>query len=250
MVPDPRPAAGAAPASRVVASRRQGGGDILRSGRIPAAVVVIACGILLYGFLLSGDFLVASVVVRGTSLGDPAEVAMVADAIGEPIFSIDAGQAADRVARLPYVERVAVRTSFPDKVTITVVERRPALAWQAGGQTWLLDRRGHVLTGSAPLPEGIPTVVSELEAPRVGDALDPAIVAAGVAAAETLGTVATEARWTRDDGLVATLRDGRTVIFGSPDRMPMKLAVYQTVVASGAAWQILDLREPDRPYYK
>lgn len=249
-MPEPRSAAGTLPVSSVAAGRRHRGGSILRSGRIPAAVVVVACGILLYGFLLSGDFLVASVVVRGTSLGDPAEVATVADAIGEPIFSIDASQAADRVARLPYVERVAVRTRFPDRVTITVVERQPVLAWQADGQTWLVDKRGHVLTGAAPTPDGVPVVVSELDAPRVGDTMDPAVVASGIAAYETLGEVATEARWTRDDGLVATLRDGRTVIFGSPDRMPMKLAVYQTVVGSGAAWQILDLREPDRPYYK
>lgn len=250
MVSEPRPAAGTLPPPRVAAGQRQRGGGILRSGRIPAMVVVVACGILLYGFLFSGDFLVASVVVRGASLGDPAEVATVADAIGEPIFSIDASQAADRVARLPYVERVAVRTSFPDKVTITVVERQPVLAWQAGGQTWLLDRRGHVLSGEAPVPDGVPTVMSELDTPKVGDTLDPAIVAAVVAATETLGDVATETRWTRDDGLVATLRDGRTVIFGSPDRMPLKLAVYQTVVGSGAAWQLLDLREPNRPYYK
>lgn len=245
---DPRSAAGALPAARASAGGRHGG--ILRSGRIPAAVVVVACGILLYGFLLSGDFLVASVVVRGTSLGDPAEVVTVADAIGEPIFSIDASMAAERVARLPYVERVVVRTRFPDKVTITVVERQPDLAWRAGGQTWLLDRRGHVLTGTAIVPDDIPTIQSELDAPVVGDTLDPAVVAAGVAAAEALGEAAEESRWTRDDGLVATLRDGRTVILGSPDRMPLKLAVYQTVAASGAAWQILDLREPDRPYYK
>lgn len=250
MAADARPAGDAARATPVPAVRRQRGGGILRSGRIPALVVVAACGILLYGFLLSGDFLVASVVVRGVGLGDPAEVATVADAIGEPIFSIDAGQAAERVARLPYVESVAVRTSFPDKVTISVVERQPVLAWQVGGQTWLLDRRGHVLAGSAQVPDGLPTVISELDPPRVGDTLDPAMVASGVAASETLGTVATAMHWARDDGLVATLRDGRTVIFGSPDRMPMKLAVYQTVVASGADWQVLDLREPDRPYYK
>ncbi|HCG30955.1 MAG TPA: FtsQ-type POTRA domain-containing protein [Thermomicrobiales bacterium] len=247
---EPRSSAGALPASSIASDRRRHGGGVARSGRIPAGVIVVACGILLYGFLFSGDFLVASVVVRGTSLGDPAEVATVADAIGEPIFSIDASQAAGRVARLPYVERVTVRTSFPDKVTITVVERQPVLAWQAGGQVWLVDTRGHILTGSAPAPDGVPTIVSEMDAPAVGGTLDPAIVAAGVAATQTLGTVSTEVRWTRDDGLVATLRDGRHVILGSPDRMPMKLAVYQTVVGSGAAWQLLDLREPDRPYYK
>lgn len=249
-VSDPRAAAGALPASGAAAGHRQRGGGILRTGRIPAAVVVVACGILLYGFLLSGDFLVASVVVRGVNLGDPAEAASVADAIGEPIFSIDAGRAAERVASLPWVERVVVSTSFPDEVTITVVERQPVLAWQAGGREFLVDSRGHILIESSPVPDGVPAIVSELDAPSVGDTLDPAVVAAATAVSQTLGQVASETRWRRDEGFVATLRDGRTVIFGSPDRMPMKLAVYQTVAASGADWQVLDLREPDRPYYK
>lgn len=247
-VPEPQPVAALAGAPARERSPQRGG--MLHSGRIPAAVIVVACGILLYGFLLSGDFLVASVVVRGVELGDPAEVATVADAIGEPIFSIDAGAAAERVALLPYVENVAVRTSFPDKVTISVVERQPVVGWKTGDSLALVDQRGHVLTVSRPLPDDMPSVINELEAPSVGQSLDPAIVASTVAAADTLGAVASELRWTRDDGLVATLRDNRQVIFGSPDRMPMKLAVYQTVAASGSVWQVLDLREPDRPYYK
>ncbi|MCO5176030.1 MAG: FtsQ-type POTRA domain-containing protein [Thermomicrobiales bacterium] len=247
-VPEPQPAA-AMPGAPVRERSPQRIG-MLRSGRIPAAVIVVACGILLYGFLLSGDFLVASVVVRGVELGDPAEVATTADAIGEPIFSIDAGAAADRVALLPYVEHVSVRTSFPDKVTIAVIERQPVVAWKTGDSIALIDQRGHVLTDSRPLPDGLPSVINELEAPSVGQTLDPAIVASVIAAADTLGEVADALRWTTDDGLVAALRDDRQVIFGSPDRMPMKLAVYQTVAAGGSVWEVLDLREPDRPYYK
>ena len=107
---------------------------LVRSGRMPAFFVLAGGILLLYGFLISGDFLVGSVVVRGTSIGDPAEVEITADAIGEPIFTIDASESAARVAALPYVERVTVSTRFPDEVVITVDESVPADQWPVGAR--------------------------------------------------------------------------------------------------------------------
>jgi cell division protein FtsQ len=215
---------------------------------MPAFFVLAGGLLLLYGFLLSGDFLVGSVVVHGARIGDPAKIVTTADAIGEPIFTIDASDAADRVAALPYVERVSVTTRYPDKVVISVVERTPVVVWQVGSQGFLVDAHGNVLAEQAR--DELPLVFVEGDPPAVGSALDPERVAAVIAVREALGSALEELRWSVADGLVARLDDKRVVILGDAERMPLKLAVYGEVARLTEPWALLDLREPDRPYMK
>jgi cell division protein FtsQ len=219
-----------------------------RSGRLPALLVTLAGLLLLYGLLLSGDYVVASVVVEGARIGNPQEIAATSRAFGQPIFELNPDDAARRVARLPYVETASVRASFPDKVEIVVVERVPVVTWQVNGQAFLVDARGNVLlAGRAP---DLPSAVVEGDTPVVGGAVDQARVATVVAVREALGDRLDELRWTASDGLIAQLANGRVVVFGDAERIPRKLAVLETVASSPASWSVLDLREPDRPYYK
>jgi cell division protein FtsQ len=221
---------------------------LLRSGRLPALLVMVGGFVLLYGFLFSGDFLVASVVVKGTDIGDPAQVVTTADAIGEPIFTIDASESAERVAALPYVESVTVRTRYPDEVVISVVERTPVVLWQVGSRAFLVDAHGNVL--AEQVRDGLPLVIAEEEPPVVGDTIDAERVAAIIAVRETLADRLEDLRWVPDDGLVARLTDKRIIILGSADRLPLKLAVYGEVARLTEPWSLLDLREPDRPFYE
>lgn len=211
-------------------------------------IVAVGMATLLYGFMFSNDFLIASVEVRGTTLGDPAEVALAANAIGQSIFRIDAGHVAQRVAALPYVERVTVQTRFPDRVVLSVTERTPALVWQAGGQRLLVDRRGHVIAVTQSVD--FPAVMSAGDAPKVGDRLEPATVAAALAIHETLDAQLAELWLEPVEGLVARLTNGRSVMLGDPTDMPLKLAIFEEVTGDGGDWSLLDLREPGRPYYK
>lgn len=204
---------------------------------------------LLYGFLFSGDFLVGTVTVRGTALGNPAQIVTTAQAIGEPIFTIDATDSAERVARLPYVERVEVTTRFPDEVVVTVVERVPVAVWSAAGRSFLIDARGNVLA-EANNPT-LPIVAVEGDAPTVGGTLDARAVAAVVAVRDAVAADLAAIEWTTANGLVVRLADQRTVVFGDEARMPAKLALYGELKRLNQDdWTLLDLREPDRPYYK
>jgi cell division septal protein FtsQ len=198
--------------------------------------------VLVYGFLFSRDFLIASVVVRGTSLGDPADVVISADAIGESIFRIDAGHAAQRVANLPYVEQATVEARFPDKVVITVVERSPAVIWKVGEESFVIDARGHVLAyGTSP---DLPLLTVDGNPPTVGGAVDPAAVGAAAAISESLGDQA-DVYLTTDDG-----PGQQVVVFGDPVSIPLKLVILTEVIQRDLEWSLLDLREPARPYYK
>lgn len=221
---------------------------LLRSGRLPALLIAIGMAVLLYGFMFSADFLIASVEVRGVEMGDSAEIALAASAIGESIFRIDANHVAQRVAALPYVERVTVDTRFPDRVSLSVTERVPVLAFQSGRQTFVVDERGYIF-GQAQAGS-LPALNGTGDAPQVGDALNPSVVAAALAIHEALGDRLGVLRSESDRGLVASLLDGRTLVLGDASDMLLKLAIFEEVERRGEQWSQLDLREPGRPYYK
>lgn len=218
----------------------------LRSGRLPALLVVLACALLLYGFLNSGAFAVSRVEVRGVSLGDAGAVAAEARALNESVFRVDSDAIADRVAQQPTVDSAAVHAELPDRVVIEVVERTPALAWQAGGETLLVDARGHVLATGAP--GALPTIATAGPAPALGATLPVARVTAALAIAAALQGQAQQLRWSDADGFVATLSGNRTLQLGDETDVPRKLAAAQAVLAASGNWTLLDVSEPDRPY--
>lgn len=231
-------------------SRRRAGVSLAegaRSGRLFAAIATLAGLVLLYGFLLSGDFLISSIVVTGTRLGDPAEVVAVADAIDAPIFTVDAAAAAERVAALPYVERATVSTMYPNEVAITVVERVSVAVWQHGERSFLVDSSGNVLAERGA--SGLPTVVDEVDQPVVGATLNSFDVAAGIAIHEAFADREIVLSRTRVEGFIVE-RGEQTIILGGAEALPRKLAVWRELSARDDFWQVLDLREPDRPYYR
>jgi hypothetical protein len=110
----------------------------------------------------------------------------------------------------------------------------------------LVDARGNVLwTGAV---EGLPRVIVEDDAPPAGGAVPAERIAASTAVSAALGERLSSLTWTADDGLVAELSDGRRVIFGAAEQMPLKLAVVEAVLSQPEDWTLLDAREPDRPY--
>lgn len=221
---------------------------LARSGRLPALVAAIGCAILLYGFLLSGDFAIDDVTVRGAQIGDPVEIAASTGAFGESVFQVESDQVAQRLAALPYVERVDVETRLPSRLVVSVTERTPVLVWQTSEQAFLIDSRGQVL--AAGNDAGLPLVDSGAIDVKIGGTIGPERVAAVHAVQEALGAQLESMTWDEREGLKARLQDDRVVIFGEPDQLPLKLAVYQELRPTGLTWEVLDLREPDRPYYK
>ncbi len=223
-------------------------GRAFRNGRLPAFLLAMAAGILLYGFLVSGDFDVNDVSVRGVQLGDPIEIAATAGAIGESVFRIEPDTIAAGIAALPYVQRAEVRVVLPSKVEIVITERTPVLVWSTGSEQLLIDANGMVMqTGTLA---DLPRIESNSLDLQPGSVIDPELVAAAAALQESLGAEIDRMTWNRQSGFTVQLRNDRLVMFGSPDRFPHKLIIYQEIRTAPLTWQVLDLREPDRPYYE
>ena len=223
--------------------------NLTRTGRLPSLLVAVACGIVLYGFLFSGDYGVDDVVVRGAHLGDPVEIASAAGAFGESVFEVQPEVIAERLAALPYVQQVDIDTHWPSQIVVHVTERVPVVVWRTEESRFLIDAQGQVLA-IAGADTGLPIVESDALELGVGGSIDPRRVAAVQAVYETLGAQVDRVTWSERDGLTARLQDKSIVMFGYPERLPLKMAVYQEVRTTNMAWSVLDLREPDRPYYE
>ena len=96
----------------------------------------------------------------------------------------------------------------------------------------------------------MPAIDSDAIDVQVGGTVGGERVAAVRAIYETLRTELDLVTWNDRDGFTVRLQDRSLVIFGEPEQLPLKLAVYQEVRNSDIVWSVLDLREPDRPYYE
>ncbi len=76
---------------------------------------------------------------------------------------------------LPAVARVDVQAALPDALAVRVVEREPAIIWQAAGQSLLVDADGIVISAAEVATEDLPLIVdrrSGARAPQIGGTFD------------------------------------------------------------------------------
>jgi cell division protein FtsQ len=220
-----------------------------RSGRLPAFLLSVGLAVLVFGFLFSGDFPVKVVVVQGNTVAYADAITELSGAMGQSIFTANSQTIAQRVAAHPAVASVQVSTEFPDKVVIRLNERVPVLAWHTGDQVALVDERGDVIA-IADDPSLPAIVQTSGDGPTPGTKVTAGIVQAALYVHEQLTTKLAQLGYDPASGLTAQLNDGRTVVLGSGDKIPLKLSVLQTVLTLPDQWTRLDVRQPDRPYYQ
>jgi cell division protein FtsQ len=146
------------------------------------------------------------------------------------------------------VRDIRVRRDLPHRLVIEVVERVPVGAVSAGGRRIAVAADGTVLTGTpAPGPlaaiPGAPPGGPRVSDPRTVRAVD--LLAAAPAPLRARVERVAEGR----RGLVAWLRDGPLLIFGSSDLLATKWEAAAVVLADprSAGATYVDLRSPDRP---
>jgi cell division septal protein FtsQ len=129
-----------------------------------AAVIVAAAGAGGHWLLTTPRFAVASVEVRGASRVSPEQiVAAAAIPDGTNIFRLGTIDVVGRVEALPEVRRADVVRELPDRVVISVEERRPFTLVHGGRLHWM-DEEGRLLGASVPAVASPMPVISGLTA--------------------------------------------------------------------------------------
>ncbi len=65
---------------------------------------------------------------------------------GTSLIGFDSVAARDRIAELPWVGSASVRKIYPDRVQITITERKAYAIWQHGSRLSLVDKAGEPIT--------------------------------------------------------------------------------------------------------
>jgi cell division protein FtsQ len=230
---------------------RAPGGTLPARGRRPrtrwrAAFFALAGAAIVggVGWALLGNrvFVVRSVSVTGTHLLTPGQVIAAADvSLGTPLLSVDAGTVTRRVeAAHPVVASVTVTEDWPDHLVIAVTERVPVMAVRmAGGSYDLVDPSGVIVRSAQARPAALPLLATSLP----GSALrgDPEVTTAGAVLAELQPWLARQVTGVRAATVVAgpaqvtlSLRDGKTVQWGSTDNAAQKNRELSTLLSGRA----------------
>jgi cell division protein FtsQ len=241
--------------STVKPGARRVAGSWLVTGRVVSLLLLLASlGGLAYIFT-APQFTVQRVHVDGAQVIETDAIVSLADANNRSIWFVDTQQIVERLQTNAYIEQAQAYVMLPDRLVISVSERRPEVRWQVNGARYLVDRDGRVLgvDGTAPLSN---TLVIDDRSNRPlepNDTVDAASLRLGQALAVRLpgelNIQPASISWAGNTGIFVTTSDQRTVVFGDDTNLNDKLQVLNVLLSDGTPFTYLDLR-PSTPYYR
>jgi len=210
--------------------------------------------------LTTQRFAVARVEVHGASRMSPEQV-MAAAAIprGTNIFRLDTTNVIDRIEALPEVRRADVVRELPDRVVISVEERRPFTLVHGGRLHWM-DEEGRLLGASpsavsSPLPVISGLTADELASMRTSPGPKAraaiAVIRALIRSGGGLTGEISEIDMSRREGPVLYTIDGVEVRLGSED-WEERLQRLEGILAQVATQDVrtVDLRFRDQVVFQ
>jgi cell division protein FtsQ len=224
-----------------------------RARILSAGLLVILLGTL--GYLLTAPtYTVYGAAVRGNRLVDAETIFRASGVQGQNVFRLNTTAVVRAVEQLPYVKRARVWVRLPADVAIAVEEYQPRWVWVSGADRFWIDEAGNVLPYGGPLTDTLTVVDGSGQPLPVGERIQPDLVEM----LWELGRLMPELEQVVYDpalGLILRTEQGWPVRIGrTPDRLRIKLAILQALVDElaqrGANVDFVDLRYPERPYYR
>jgi cell division protein FtsQ len=241
--------------SNVRPGPRRAVGSWMASGRIASLLLLLAAlGGMLY-IATAARFTVRDISVDGTQAMKSNAVADLAGVRGQSIWLVDTQQIVERLKASAYIEQAQASVVLPNRLVISVTERRPEVRWLSGGTLYLLDASGRVLDTDMTVPISS-TLVIEDRSNRLlqpNDMVDTDALKLGrllsLRLPAELGLRPAHIGWNLDTKIFITTADNRTIIFGRSDNLDDKFSVLGTLLKEQTAFTLLDLR-PVTPFYR
>jgi len=185
--------------------------------------------------LLDSRFLVVrSVAVTGSNHLVPESEVLAAAAIpkGLPLVRVNTGDAARRIERITQVKTAVVTRDWPNRISITIVERTPVLAVADGHKFDLIDPTGVIVQQVARQPKRMPRFTPSgplLHSPDVSAAASVLRSLPATMARQVKSVTAPNA-----DSVTLRLADGDTVDWGSAGQTAQKAKVLAILMHTHA----------------
>ncbi|HET6849807.1 MAG TPA: FtsQ-type POTRA domain-containing protein [Gaiellales bacterium] len=212
---------------------------------------------------MSSAFAVDNVAVNGAPPGLRAEIAAAVSstAAGHSLLTVDRGAIERRLEQMPYVRSVSIDRAFPHTLAVTVQVERPAVAVEIAKTAYLVSADGRVLESRSTPPAHLPIVqlpagTTLLVGRASGDAnVDAALSVLRQATPDFVHHVGRITELQPHGGLITAVVGTRLKLrLGTPDQLPLKLAVVERVMkritrAQRAEVAYIDVSAPGRPAY-
>jgi cell division protein FtsQ len=236
---------------RVVIARQRGRG---RLRVLVSGFCVLAIGVGAFFTLQTSLFSARHVTVRGAHHIPVATVVEVAGLTRHPpLLDVDAGLAAARLEKLPWVRSAVVERHWPDSVSVVVTERVAvaSVALPAGGVA-IVDGSGRVLAHESDAPAGtVALVVPHVAGPPgsvLGSTASGALTVARDLPLPLRSRVTTVIAET-GEGVVLDLGGGLRAVLGPPSGLGAKFEALESMLAGTrlAGPAVIDLTVPEEP---
>jgi hypothetical protein len=188
------------------------------------------------GWLLVSDTLrVRDVTVVGAQITDPFAIARASGVGGDSLLTLDAGEAAARIAALEGVREATVHRDWPNGVIIDVIEEQAWGYWQTGEVRRLIAADGKVLGLARAPAEGAPTII-EVGPPATApgphlvepdrDTVQLVARLSNDGSFRHLRVTPTGFIFRRDRGLTVLVEQGPHAVFGDSHNYEFKVAAW------------------------
>ncbi|WP_188192774.1 cell division protein FtsQ/DivIB [Nonomuraea sp. SYSU D8015] len=159
-----------------------------------------------------------------------------------PLATVNLADVQTRVLGIRQLASAKVDRVWPGTLKIEVVEREPVAAVPAGDKVAIVDKQGVVIELKSALPPMLPLL--KVDRPASGD---PAMMAALQVIQALPDEVAPKVREVRAgtaEGVTLLLSDGRSVVWGGPDRPEEKGRILASLLKREKA-NVYDVSSPD-----
>ena len=228
-------------------------------------LLIISVSLLLVAlvFVAYMIFRVREVAVLGCETLDAQTVATQSGLeYGQNIFLLDKQAVMDALAKDPQIKPVSVEVQYPDRVIITVQERKPAAYINKNGTILVIDNEGWVLQVIAqpdgserPLIYGLQADAFEVgQQLTSGDKFRLEVMTRVLQAAEAGGINLDSMDVTLAADVTIVTSDGLTVELGDDTELDAKISLVNASVkeikALGKESGILDVSSVDKAYFR
>lgn len=121
----------------------------------------------------AAGFAVEKVEIRGLVESDSTEIVDRIDLTRHPsLLTLDPETARRRVAEIPWLADVSVKKAYPNKLVVSLRERKAYALWQDDGRIKVVDQAGAVMADELqPQHADLPLVVGHAANTRAGEAI-------------------------------------------------------------------------------
>ena len=212
---------------------------------------------------MSSAFAVDHVAVTGAPPGlrTAIESAVSSTADGHSLLTVDRGAIEQRLDQMPYVKSVSIDRAFPHTLGVSVQVEHPAIAVEIAKTAYLVAPDGRVLESRSTPPTHLPIVqlptgTTLLVGRGSGDVnVEAALSVLRQASPDFVQLIGRITEQQPHDGLITAVVGRRLKLrLGTPDQLPLKLAVVERVMrritrAQRAEVAYIDVSAPGRPAY-